>query len=262
MPASASGTRADQAHSAQPGLDPRILAAFRDALAVEVFGAVTSRAVPATGSAIAELLGVSPAEVEERLASLERWNLVERVSAEPAAEPTYRAMREALITDEEWAQLAPADRRQAFAGLLETISARIWEAVERGGFDAHDAHVSRVPADLDTEGYEDMARLGAETLERAREIQAAVVQRRAEGTADGDGIKTELVFLHFRRDGQATPPPEAIAELRESAFEASEDVTDALAGEDPDWQSLAVRARELAALAERLSAAPALADAV
>lgn len=251
MPASAPGPRADQAHLAQPALDPRILAAFRDATAVEVFGAVTGRSAPVPLAEIVELVGAERAAVEERLESLESWGLVERTSE--GDDPAYRATREALITEAEWAQLAPEHRRQAFTWLLEAISARVWEGVESGGFDAPDAHVSRVPVDLDREGHEAVAQLGAELLERVGEIQAEVVQRRAEGTAEHDGIRSELVFLHYRRDGE--PAPQDLAELREAAFDASEEVCDRLSEADPDWAALAARARELATLAERLSAA-------
>jgi hypothetical protein len=264
MPALGPGTSADLARPAQPALDPNILAAFSDPLALEVFSSVTSRAVPATATAIAELLVDDRELIAGRLAALEGWKLLERVSdpSGAAAEPTFRATREALLTDEEWAQLVPGDRRRVLTPLLEMVTARIWSAFDRGGFDAPDVHVSRVPAELDREGYEEMVALGAELLERAREIQVGVVQRRAEGGAEAAPIKTELVFLHFlRHDGRTAPPAGAGDDLLERAFATSEDVADGLALAQPDWQSVAARAREMAALAERLGAAAPAPDA-
>jgi hypothetical protein len=242
--------------SGQP-VDHRLVEALSgDAPTIEMFGALATRIVPGTATALSDYLGLAREEVEGRLASLERHGVIEPVTAPGAGgEAAYRTVRDALITDEEWAQFTPGQRRRMYMAVLSILNARIWSALENGGFDAHDTHVSCLPTDLDRRGYEDMVALTLDTLERARDIQAAVVQRRAEGAAEEDAIKAELMILHFRRTGgEDAAPPEPARDLRERVYDAGEDVADAVSLETPDWQALAAAARELAVLAQRLAA--------
>ena len=227
--------------------------ALADACALEVLSALTTRAVPvpATPAAIAELIAAAPADVEQALALLERSDLVEIARRAPDGQPAFRATRDFFITDHEWAQVPPDVRRRFLVGLLEKMHDRVWAAVPRGGFDAPDVHVSWVPADLDRQAYDDVARAAAEFLERVRTAQADAVQRRADAAGDGEALRTDIMVLHFLRGGEATTAvqPEA---GRERIYGLVEDLTDGVAAEDPDWAALAPEARELAALVQQL----------
>ncbi len=235
----------------------RITAALRDTLAVQVFDALATGAVaPATASALSHHIGAERHEVQRRLDRLVRWNIVEPVSApREDAEVAYRHTRDSLVTDEEWGQLEPAERRRLTAPLLELIEEHIWGAFDRGGFDPADTHVSRLHADLDRRGYDDMVRLTLETLERARDIQAEVVNRRADGTSDGENLETQLMILHFQH---GTEHPADSPEVADKLLEQLHVVADALAEEAPkedaDLRAMAGYARAVLRFVRRLTA--------
>ena len=152
-----------------------------------------------------------------------------------------------------WARLSVPTRRRLTAIGLDAIDERIQTSLGAGGFDADDSHVSWLPADLDREGYEDMVRLTLETLERVREIQAAVADRRADGSSDGETIRTDFVMLHFDRGhGPSAPPPEEVDALREEVFDVVDEVAAEVPEEQPNWRAVAARGRELVRLALRL----------
>lgn len=152
----------------------------------------------------------------------------------------YRAQRRAFLTNEHFAELPASVRRSVFAGLLQRIWRDVGDASEHGGFDAPDAHVSWTPFDLDQQGYADMVRHVDECLDRAIEIQAEVAQRRASGESAADGVKSELVLLHFLRaaDVAAAPPVEmAVADaVRTELYALAEDLGEELVAVEPDWR--------------------------
>lgn len=237
-------------------VDSRILELVEDPLAYVVFS-VTTEAGAGTASAIAEFLGERQEDVAQRLVALERHGLVEAVG-EPGSETAYRPTRDAMFTDDEYAAFTPEQRRTLFTMGLERMQARIGTSLADGGFDAHDTHVSWLPLDLDREGYDEAVRLTLATFERARDIQAGVVDRRVAGTSEGGDVRTDLMLLHFQRSssGPTAAPARAATDLRERTYALADHIADAVAVHEPDWQVLAARAHELAALAQRLAATP------
>jgi DNA-binding transcriptional ArsR family regulator len=229
--------------------DPRRIGeALRDPLRSDVFDALTGWLGQATAARIAEFLRVPPAAVEQALAVLVSHDLVEPLEEGPS--PAFRATQEGLISDEEWAEFPAELRRTLLARNLEKMHERIRGAVERGGFDAADVHLSWVPTDLDELGYQDMVRLLTETLNRAQAIQAAVVERRATGEADESSLRTDLMMLHFLQDGGTAAPAPPRSTL-ERAMALSDSIADEVASETTDWQRIAAQALELAELARR-----------
>ncbi|MDQ5807461.1 MAG: hypothetical protein M3320_02180 [Actinomycetota bacterium] len=224
---------------------------------MQIFDALATAAVaPATASALGDHVGAERREVDRCIDRLVRWNIVEPVSRpRDGGEVAYRHTRDSLVTDEEWEQLPVADRRRLTALLLELIEEHAWAAFDRGGWDAADAHLSRLAADLDRQGYDDMVRLTLETLERARDIQAEVVNRRADGTSDGESVKTQLMILHFQ-DGteHAGDAPEVTDELLEELHAVAEAIADEAPVEAADLRAVAGNARSLLRLARRLGA--------
>lgn len=233
-----------------------IVEALGHPLRSEIFEGLTSWLGTATVAELAEFAGAGIEEVAQHVAVLERSDLVEPISARgdaPAAETAYRATREPLVDEEEWAAFPPAVRRRLVTRSLEKLEERLWAAIPRGGFDGADVHVSWVPTELDERAYAEMSALLRETLERAFAVHAESVQRRADGTLEGDEVRTELVMMHFRREGtHATPPSTAAsAAARERLYALTDDIASEIPGDAPDWARIAGRARELAAVAER-----------
>lgn len=58
--------------------------------------------------------------------------------------------------------------------------------------------MSWTPLDLDRQGYDDMVRLALDAVERARDIQAEVAERRAAGIAQDGGVYTDLMVMLAR----------------------------------------------------------------
>lgn len=227
--------------------------ALADPLRADIFDALTGLVPSATADQLAEMLGQPAADVQRALAMLEGCDLVEPIAeAGEATGAPYRATRQGFISDEEWAEFPPALRRRLLARLLDKMHERIRAAVGTGGFDAPDVHVSWFPTDLDGLGYQDLVALLAETLNRARDIQVAAVQRRADGTADELEVKTSLMIVHFL-DGLGGPDAEdqASAPLLKRVFSLSEAIAEEVPRDAPDWHRIAESATALAALARR-----------
>jgi len=228
-----------------------------DPLRGDVFDVLAAWLPNATAGQIAEFLGEDADAVARELLVLEKSDLVEPLSAEPARPgdtPPYRVTRDGNITDEEWAQFPPELRRRLLARLLEKMNTRIRSAIAAGGFDGPDVHVSWMPTDLDGLGYQDVVRLLVETINRAGDIQVAAVERRAAGTADDEQIRSSLMLVHFIDDGgpaeEAQPAPVAAR-----MFALMETIADELPAESPDWSRIADSATALAALARRRASA-------
>ena len=235
----------------------RIAEALQDVLTTKVLDTLTGGFVkPATLEGLADYVDAPTADVEERLKRLVDWNLVEAMTEPGPAGQVYRSTRDALITDEIWETLTGEQRRMQMTLTLDTLIEHIWNTVDRGGFDAPSTHASWLPVDLDREGHEAMVRLTIETLERARDIQAEVADRRANGTSDGGSVKSDLMLLHFDRglDLEQLSPTELEA-LREDLFRLLDELADEAPEAWPNWRGLTLRGRELAQVATRLGAA-------
>lgn len=232
----------------------RMAEALSDPLRSDIFDALCGWLPNATVGQLAEFLGEDAGIVARELAALEACDLVEPLgsaTAHPGDSVPYRATRDGYISDEEWAEFPPDLRRRLLARTLDKMEERVRAAIGTGGFDSPDVHVSWLPTDLDGLGYQDMVRLLVETLNRARDIQVAAVQRRAEGSAEEAEIKTSLMIVHFL-DGLGEPagdrdsPP-----LMARMFALTEAIAEEVPSEKPDWHRVADSATSLAALARR-----------
>jgi DNA-binding transcriptional ArsR family regulator len=140
------------------------------------------------------------------LADLGCVELVRTEQRRGALEHYYRAMMRPFFNDSEWARIPLSTRRAIHDQHLRRIWNDVASAAANGGFDDTRAHVTWTPLDLDEQGYEDVVEVLGEALERLLEIQADCAARQVES---GDGapapIATEVVMLHFGRDGHAGP---------------------------------------------------------
>ena len=154
---------------------------------------------------IAEELGAKLGDVGYHVRRLHELGVIELVRTEQrrgAIKHFYKANSRAMLDNDHWARLPKSARRQLTGQTLDAIWSHVRRAIKQSGFDRDDVHVSFTTFDLDDQGYADMVALVDATLERALEIQAEVMGRRAEGDDDGSSVKTELVQLHFLPDGE------------------------------------------------------------
>jgi len=259
MPPSKRGPHVDEPSATfRSARDMRRMAeALSDPLRADIFDVLLGWLHTATVRQIAEFLGESPDDVWREVDVLERSDLIEPVAeagAHPDDSPPYRAIRDGLFTDEEWAELPPELRRRLLARMLDKMNARIRSAIGKGGFDAPDVQVIWMPTELDGLGHNDLTRLVAEMLQRAQDIQVAAVERRAAGTADEVGVNSSLMIVHFADDA-ATAVEEDPGPLLAQIFALADEIGDHVAADAPDWQKLAESATQLARLARRRSQA-------
>jgi DNA-binding transcriptional ArsR family regulator len=154
---------------------------------------------------ISEAIGAKLGDVGYHVRKLHELGLIELVRTEQrrgAVKHFYRPTTRAMLNDRQWARLPVSVRRQLFGQNLDQIWSHIRTAIKHNGFDRPDAHVSWTTFELDEAGYEEMTKLTMRMLEEAMDIQAGVVNRRAEGKEVGELTKTELVQLHFLPQGE------------------------------------------------------------
>jgi DNA-binding transcriptional ArsR family regulator len=116
----------------------------------------------------------------------------------------YRPTRRAFLTDEQWAGLPVGIRRKLVAQTLSDVMGDARTAIDGEGFDHDRMHVSRTELELDEAGFEAMVELLDQTLDRALEIQADAINRRAGAGPEAAAAsprqhRTLLGLLHFHR---------------------------------------------------------------
>jgi Helix-turn-helix domain len=119
---------------------------------------------------------------------------VDRRRVRGAVERFYRATRDPIIEDEEWAALPRRLRRAMTLNTLAMMHSEARQGAINGGFDDPCTHMSRTPLDLDEQGRTELNGLLRTLMDDAIRIQSESVARRPRSTSP-----VELVMLHFRR---------------------------------------------------------------
>jgi DNA-binding transcriptional ArsR family regulator len=148
---------------------------------------------------LAQELGEPLGNVSYHVKTLLEYECVELVKTEPrrgAVEHFYRATERSLFNDSDWAKV-PASARKGISGvILEAIGESATEALVAGTMDGRgDSHITRSPMLLDEKGWEEIAALLSETLQKASEIHEQSSSRLAD--SEEDAISTTLAILHF-----------------------------------------------------------------
>jgi hypothetical protein len=151
---------------------------------------------------------------------LEKYDCIELVDTKQrrgATEHFYRATRRQFLSDEEWSRMPDVLRPAVAGAVLQSIFGDIEEAVRSGTMNEEDVHVSRSPMIVDEQGWEEAAKLLADTLDQLLEIQAQASERLAKGEEKGVLSKVEL--LHFK----SPDSEEGEAEAKKAAAAAAGD---------------------------------------
>jgi DNA-binding transcriptional ArsR family regulator len=186
--------------TSREGLDERIVKAISHPLRHQLLVLLNERV--ASPNELANELGERLGSVSYHVRQLLDAGAIELVSTAPrrgAVEHYYRAITRAWFSDEDWLRLPKTTRRNILGQHLDRIAADVVAAADRDGFDHPQAHVSFSHFELDGEGVSAMSALLSETLERALDIHAESMNRRAQAGAD-EMLPTELVLLHFERE--------------------------------------------------------------
>lgn len=148
---------------------------------------------------LSQELGEPLGNVSYHVKTLLEYDCVELVKTEPrrgAVEHFYRATERTFFSDSEWEKIPASARKGIVGSVLETVGQDATDALIAGSIDARtDSHISRTPLTLDEQGWTDVTKLLAETLERAIEIQGEAASRLSDKKSDS--INTKLALLHF-----------------------------------------------------------------
>jgi DNA-binding transcriptional ArsR family regulator len=189
-------------------LDATLVKALGHPLRVRILEAITDRgeASPVT---LAREFDRPLATVSHHARVLRDLGCIELARTEPrrgAVEHFYRAVRRPFIEDDEWEQLPTVMRRGMARQLFRQIFAEASQAGGTGGFDEPNAHISRVPLQLDQRGWRELSDLLGETLRRAEEVERRSHTRSASRRGRGGPVTlSELAIFHFRVATPATP---------------------------------------------------------
>jgi DNA-binding transcriptional ArsR family regulator len=161
----------------------------------------------ASPSELAEEIDEPLGNVSYHVRMLLDLELVELVGTTPrrgAVEHHYRAIERAWLGERVWDKL-PSSVRGGQSGAVLT---QAWEdtlaAVQAATFDSRTSrHLSRTPMVLDSRGWDELAELLDETLERATGIQTAAAERLA--GSDDDSLEARLVLMHYQAAPREQP---------------------------------------------------------
>jgi DNA-binding transcriptional ArsR family regulator len=148
---------------------------------------------------LAQELGEPLGNVSYHVKTLLEYDCVELVKTEPrrgAVEHFYRATDKAFLSDSDWAKI-PASARKGISGsILESIGQSATEAMAAGTLDARsDSHLSDTPLQLDKQGWKDLNKVLAETVDKATSIQKEAGKRM--GKDKSKALQTKLAIMHF-----------------------------------------------------------------
>lgn len=186
------------------GVEQLVAKAFAHPLRVQILIILNERV--ASPNLLAQELDQSLNLVAYHVRVLEKYDCIELVDTKQrrgATEHFYRATRRQFLSDKEWSRLPEALRPGVSSAMLKAVFQDIEEAAGAGTLDeVDDLHLSRTPMVVDRQGWDDVAGLLGETLDRVLEIQAESSARLAASGEDGQLAKVEI--LHFK-----SPEPEA-----------------------------------------------------
>ncbi len=187
----------------QDDVEQVVAKAFAHPLRVRILIILNERV--ASPNMLAQELDQSLNLVAYHVRVLEKYDCIELVDTKQrrgATEHFYRATRRQFLSDSEFSRMPDVLKPAVSGAILQTMFEDIEEAVRSGTMDELDeAHVSRTPMVVDRQGFDETAKLLADTLDRILEIQTEASQRIAEG--DEEGILAKVEMLYFK-----SPRPE------------------------------------------------------
>lgn len=148
-------------------------------------------------SEMARELEVDPKVVTRHLGDFREAALVEVVEEPPGgveAEPRYRVLAHAPWSDEEWAQFGEEERKRLTRWVIEMIDFDAKEAIDAGTFTGRrNSHAGRAIPIVDEQGWEELCRIFADTLDAVLTVEATSAERLAERGEPGFPVLSALL---------------------------------------------------------------------
>jgi DNA-binding transcriptional ArsR family regulator len=186
-----------QSRTSPEGITQQLAKALAHPLRVRILSSL-SKGISSPNQ-LAQELGEPLGNVSYHVKTLLDYDCVELVKTEPrrgAVEHFYRATDRAFLSDSDWAKI-PASARKGISGsILESIGQSATEAMAEGTLSARsDSHLSENPLQLDKQGWKELNKVLAETIDRATAIQKDA--RKRMGKDKSGAIQTKLAIMHF-----------------------------------------------------------------
>lgn len=137
---------------------------------------------------------------------LDQCGAVELIRTEPvrgAREHFYRATAIPRLDEQEWLALHPSTRRALFDATLRQIWEHVAAAEESGGFEDPRTSVHWTWLELDDQAQAELLAEIEALNDRALALQAQAADRLRGRAAESRKHLTELVLMHFHRNGGA-----------------------------------------------------------
>ena len=196
------------------GVEQIVAKAFAHPLRVQILIILNERV--ASPNLLAKELDQSLNLVAYHVRVLEKYDCIEMVDTKQrrgATEHFYRAIRRQFLSDSEWARMPESLRPGLSGAMLKALFDDVEEAVSKGTFDEiEDRHLSRTPMVVDKQGWDEVAGLLSDTLDRVLAIQAEASERLA--NSDEPGMLCKVDMLHFK-----SPAPEGEGDSKSAAAE-------------------------------------------
>ena len=170
---------------------------------------------------------------------------------------TYELLREPIIWDTAWGRLPLSAKRSAAAAAVTQMTAAATAAVDRGGFDREDMHLTRTTIRVDEARWRELVDVLGGTLHRLGDLAEAP---EPDGSTGPTFKATAMLMLftgeHAEADAELPASPKGEEEALEDVW-AVTDKLDALANRASiDWGRVDALAEQLRLIARSMTESP------
>lgn len=202
---------------------------------------------PRSGAALAAALRTDVRTVARHTLPLERLGLVTR-SVGSAQDRVYRLVQEPFFSDDAWDQLPIPARRAMAASLLTQFQAMAAAAVDDGGFDRREIHLTRSAVELDEAGWRRASAILLDTYGRLNELNVEGAGPHAERAT-----AVMMLFTGGRSADPGSAEHPGVEFSEEEALERTTDLVEELhemvTGERTRWEEIVAAVDQLRVVA-------------
>jgi DNA-binding transcriptional ArsR family regulator len=201
---------------------------------------------------LASEVGSDPRTVGRHLRVLEQAGMVQRVRS--GRTTTYSLNDLVSFSDDEYGELGQTSRQAAVAAALAHCHTAAASALENGGFERDDIHLSRTSLDLTEAQWHQLSGEFAQLLDRIDAVRTDEADDDAEPR-----LSASAVLMLFERSSGApahqprSDEPFSMDEGIERSWDLSDEIQRALTGPTTDWARIVALADELRVLARAAS---------
>ena len=162
----------------------------------------------ASPNELAKELGEDVGNVSYHVKQLLKMEVIELVRERPvrgAVEHFYRAITRPVLSNEAYLDLTVEERLRFARLILQFSVADAATAIESASLGQRpDHHVTRLPVQVDEEGWRELSELHTEMFQRTIEIEAASAKRMS-GEPEAVGIVARVISMFFEMPARDQP---------------------------------------------------------